>query len=98
MPQVLVMTDGFGARLRELRKNAGLTQQKLANKAGISLSTLTSLEQGREGEPTWKTVRLLAKALGVSVAEFETPDEPTGVEPPNETAQPAPPKKPKPKK
>ena len=31
--------DGFGEKLRELRENAGLTQQQLAEQMGMSKST-----------------------------------------------------------
>jgi transcriptional regulator with XRE-family HTH domain len=60
----------FGARLRELRKAAGLTQEQLAQAAGVTVSALTKLERG-QAEPTWPTATKLAAALGVSVAAFE---------------------------
>lgn len=71
----LPTTMSIGDQLRRLRKAAGQTQQQLANAAGMSLSAVAKLEQG-ETDPTWNTVRALAKALGVSVAEFDVPDEP----------------------
>jgi transcriptional regulator with XRE-family HTH domain len=73
MPDVM-MVGKFGERLRQLRKGADLTQQQLADAAGLALSAVAKLEQGK-GDPTWNTVRVLAKALGVSVAEFDVPDE-----------------------
>ncbi len=38
--------DSFGDRLRGLRENAGLTQEPLAERAGLSLNTVGVLERG----------------------------------------------------
>lgn len=59
----------FGARLRELRDGAGLTQQELAEKAGMLPAALARLERG-ERSPLWETVLKLAAALQVGVEEF----------------------------
>jgi transcriptional regulator with XRE-family HTH domain len=56
--------------LRELREKAGLTQEALARLAGLSTFTVSKLEQGGV-DPSWSTVKKLARALGVSVAAFE---------------------------
>jgi transcriptional regulator with XRE-family HTH domain len=55
--------------LRELRTKAGLTQQQLAEKAGIPLSSLRGHEQGQR-IPSWASVVKLARALGVSTDTF----------------------------
>jgi transcriptional regulator with XRE-family HTH domain len=60
---------GFGARLRQLRENAGLTQAQLAEKAQLHLHGLTKLEQG-DREPAWATVLALSNALGVDCSAF----------------------------
>ena len=57
------MTKGFGARLKDLRQRVGMTQQTLAQTAGLSVSTISRLEQG--GQPTSATVVALARALNV---------------------------------
>src|SRR5215211_5263128 len=56
----------FGARLRGLRKDAGLTQQELAQRAGLSLNAVNALERGVRKHPYPHTVRSLADALGLS--------------------------------
>jgi transcriptional regulator with XRE-family HTH domain len=61
----------FGERLRELREQAGLSQEALARAAGISTSTVSKMEQ-RTIDPSWSTVRALARALGVRCEAFET--------------------------
>jgi transcriptional regulator with XRE-family HTH domain len=59
----------FGARLRELREQAQLTQKALAERAGCHLRTITKLENGLQ-EPAWPLVLALCAALGVSCEEF----------------------------
>lgn len=59
----------FGARLRELRVAAGLTQPELGSKAGVEKGTISRIERG-ERSPTWETVIALATALGVSCEAF----------------------------
>jgi putative transcriptional regulator len=62
--------DDFTLRLKALRDKAGLTQVKLAQKAGLSAQAIAALEQGTRA-PTWETVRRLAMALGVGEQEFK---------------------------
>lgn len=59
----------FGLKLKELRHQAGLTQEELSEKAGIDRTTLARLETD-VSVPAWPTVLLLAKTLGVSCEEF----------------------------
>jgi transcriptional regulator with XRE-family HTH domain len=60
----------FGERLKELRREAGLSQDKLARACGLCTSTITKLEQASV-DPAWSTVRRIAKVLGVSCSAFE---------------------------
>lgn len=57
-------------RVKEYRKQKGLTQQKLAEKTGLSFNTITKIEQGIGDSPTLKTLVKLADALGVSIDEL----------------------------
>lgn len=59
----------LGAAIRGLRQKRGETLKTLASKAGITWGTLGVIERG-ETNPTWGTVREIAVALGVSVAEL----------------------------
>ena len=63
------MSENFGARLKALRKKAGLTQSQLADKIGVSLLTLFRWEKN-ERQPRVEDVKALAKALGVSEADL----------------------------
>jgi transcriptional regulator with XRE-family HTH domain len=83
-----MVNDGFGARLKELREQAGLTQQELADAAGMHRFGIAKLEQGLR-EPSWATVRNLCMALGISCEAFQVPAqerEPVGVGRPRKPA------------
>lgn len=60
----------FAARLKQLRETAKLTQQELADKAGLHRVAVARLETG-EREPSWATVRAIVHALGVSCEAFD---------------------------
>jgi transcriptional regulator with XRE-family HTH domain len=53
----------FGAMLLRLRAEAGLTQEQLAARAGLSPNAIAALERGRRRAPRGATVELLAGAL-----------------------------------
>ena len=55
----------FGDVLREYRRAAGLTQEELAERAGISPRSISEMERGGEHVPRRDTVSLLARALGL---------------------------------
>ena len=55
----------FGALLRHHRLTAGLTQEELAERAGLSTRGVQALETGGRTSPRAETVRLLADALGL---------------------------------
>ncbi len=57
-------------RLKELRKKAGWSQQKLAEKAGLSYNTITKIEQGAATKPTIQTMIKIADAFGISIDEL----------------------------
>lgn len=56
----------FGWHLRRLHEAAGLTQEELATRAGMSTNTIAALERGRRQRPHPPTVRALAAALDLS--------------------------------
>jgi len=55
----------LGGLLRAYRERALLTQEQLADRAGVSVRTIRDLERGRIQRPLPATVRLLADALGI---------------------------------
>ncbi len=56
-------------RLKELRKLRALSQEELAEAAGIGRATLSRIERGETGAHG-RTLRRLAKVLGVGVEEL----------------------------
>jgi len=58
-----------GARLRQLRLARKLTQEQLAERAGLSGKFLGELERGR-GNPTLTTLAALSDALGVRLVDL----------------------------
>ncbi len=52
-------------KLRTERRRAALTQEELAEKAGVGIATIARIEGGRMEEPRVSTLRKLAKALGI---------------------------------
>jgi predicted ATPase/DNA-binding XRE family transcriptional regulator len=56
----------FGGLLRQLRADAGLTQEELAEAAGLSPRSVSDLERGINLSARKDTARLLADALGLA--------------------------------
>lgn len=68
-----------GQRLRQLRREHGLSQAELAGKAGVSLSTLARLEGRARTSCRCRTLARLATALGegpASTTLHPSPDKP----------------------
>ncbi len=57
---------GFGGLLRQLRAEAGLTQEELAEAAGLSPRSVSDLERGINRTARKDTAELLAGALGLA--------------------------------
>ena len=75
----------FGATLRRLRLAAGLTQEALAERAGLSAKALSDLERRPDRLPRLTTVALLADALRLEPADrqaFLAAGQPGGASPP----------------
>jgi predicted ATPase/class 3 adenylate cyclase/DNA-binding CsgD family transcriptional regulator len=56
-------------RLRWYREAAGLTQEQLAERAGLTVNGISQLERGERRRPHPHTIQALAGALGLSEAE-----------------------------
>jgi len=59
----------FAALLRRHRVATGLSQEALAERAGLSARAISDLERGARRAPYRETVRLLADALGLAPAD-----------------------------
>ncbi|HEX9339260.1 MAG TPA: tetratricopeptide repeat protein [Pseudonocardiaceae bacterium] len=57
--------QAFGDWLRRERRRAGLTQEDLAERSGLSVRAISDLERGRTRKPYPSSVQLLTTALGL---------------------------------
>ena len=58
----------IATRLKKVRKQKMMTQQELADAAGVSRRGIINLESGHSGQ--FRTIRALAEALGVEPSEL----------------------------
>jgi len=61
----------FGQRLREIRKQRDLTQERLAERLDISVDFLSLMERGIHA-PSFDTLEKISKRLRISVADLFT--------------------------
>ncbi len=59
----------FAHTIRSLRLRAGLSQEELAERAGVSARAISDMERGLRKNPRPETLRLLSAALQLSEAE-----------------------------
>lgn len=64
-----MILDAVGQRIRELRNNIGLSQEKLALKAEIDRTYLAGVEQGKRNLSI-KSLEKILKALDISFQDF----------------------------
>ncbi len=62
----------FGKRLKELRLEKSLSQEKLAHQAGLHRTYISLLEKGKR-QPSLSSAMNLADALGIKLAYLLTP-------------------------
>jgi len=65
----------FGAQIRLLRQQLGLSQEEVAHRAGIHVTYLSGIERGVRN-PSLRNIRRVAVALGFPVRELFSFDEP----------------------
>jgi transcriptional regulator with XRE-family HTH domain len=61
---------GLGKSLQRARQAAGLTQQELCQRAGLSYSTLAKIERGAIKSPSVFTIQTIAAVLGVTLNDL----------------------------
>lgn len=67
----------FGKRVQALRMEAEVTQEQLADAAGLTVESISNIERGIYG-PKFDNLEKIAKVLGVHVKElFEFDDAPS---------------------
>ena len=63
------LTKALGNRIRELRKERGISQEALSNEAEVPLSQIGRIERG-ENNPTISTLYVICEALRVELKEL----------------------------
>lgn len=65
----VMITEKVGQRIKEFRREQGISQEKLALKAEIDRTYLAGVEQGKRN-PSVKSLEKIINALDVSFGEF----------------------------
>lgn len=63
------VTQRFGSKIKEFRKKRGISQQELAEKSKLDLTTINELESGNR-EPMLKTIWKIANALEIRMSQL----------------------------
>ena len=61
----------FGAKLRKLRQERGLTQAEMARAIRVSPAYLSALEHGKRGRPSWHLIQSIIAHLNIIWDEAE---------------------------
>jgi transcriptional regulator with XRE-family HTH domain len=64
-------SSGFAAVVRRHRLAAGFTQEQLAERASLSLRTVSDIERGRTRRPYRRSAQLLGTAFGLSDSDLD---------------------------
>lgn len=64
-----MITEKVGARIKEIRAEQGIRQEKLALKADIDRTYLAGVEQGKRN-PSIKSLEKIIVALGITFHDF----------------------------
>jgi DNA-binding XRE family transcriptional regulator len=60
----------IGCRIKEEREKSGITQEDLANAAGLTQSHVSRLETGQHS-PAWRTLEKIAEALKIEARQLD---------------------------
>ena len=74
-PEIQDLVAAIAARIRTLRQRRSLTQEVVAENAGLPVETISRAENARM-TPTLATLASLANAFGVELADLVDPDRP----------------------
>lgn len=68
-PDVAILYELIGQRMREARERSGFTQDQLAVQAGVSRASITQSESGHQRLPL-QSLYLIAAALAIGIWEL----------------------------
>ena len=69
MEEEEIQLRAFGLRLKELRKQKGITQERLSELSGMDLSHIARIETAKRN-PKLTTLIVLSRALDISLSEL----------------------------
>jgi len=64
------MSSKIGEKIRKLRQQRKISQDRLSKKADLALNTIVKIETGENPNPTLETLQKIAKALDVSLDQL----------------------------
>jgi transcriptional regulator with XRE-family HTH domain len=70
VPSQAERAAAVGARIRQLRRQAGLTQRQLAERLPMSSGNLSRIENGDQGPPSDEVLQSIAAALEIDPVEL----------------------------
>lgn len=66
----MTLNQAFAIRVRELLKEKNMTQYKLEQSTGLYHSTISSILNNKIKASNFKSMALIIRELGISIAEF----------------------------
>jgi len=64
------MANSVSKNIRRIRQEKGMSQDRLSKKADLALNTIVKVETGENPNPTVETLKKIAKALDIPVADL----------------------------
>ena len=64
------LNKAFAFRVKQILKQKGMTQYKLAQETGLYQSTMTDILTCKYQTPNFKNMALIIRALGLNMSEF----------------------------
>jgi transcriptional regulator with XRE-family HTH domain len=62
-------TEALGARIKSLRQAASLTQEQVADRSGLHVTYVASVESGKRN-PSFLSLKSLSKGIGIPMSEL----------------------------
>jgi transcriptional regulator with XRE-family HTH domain len=62
--------SNISKNLKKMRETKGLSQEKLARLADVANNTIIKIEGGKNQNPTFDTLKKIAKALDISIDDL----------------------------
>lgn len=69
MEDQTALLQQFGIRVRELRKEQGLSQEAFADRCGLDRTYIGGIERG-ERNVALKNIAVIARALGMTISQL----------------------------